>query len=67
MFNWIHEHILTLLVFCPLVFAGLNLFLSDLKAIKWLSLLGAGLTFLLSCHVWYYFNEHTPELQFVEH
>ena len=66
MFDWIHQHIITLLIFCPLALCFFNLFLKDLKAVKIVSFLGSLLTFLLSCHLWFYFDEKSSALQFVE-
>ena len=67
MLNWIHDHILTLVVFCPLLFSCLNLLIKDVRQAKIVTFLGSLLTFLFSCHLWFYFNEASYELQFIEH
>lgn len=67
MFNWIHNHIISLLVFCPLLFCAFSLFLKEVLHVKIASLLGSLLCFLFSCHLWFYFDEKSPALQFSEH
>ncbi len=67
MFQLIHQYILSLLIFSPLVFCGLSLALKDLKAIRVLAVLGSFVTFLFSCHLWYYFDESLTGIQFVQH
>lgn len=67
MLSWIHQHIITLMIFSPLFFCAITLSLNNLQMTKKIALLGSFVCFLLSCHLWYYFDENTTKLQFVEH
>lgn len=73
--EFLNNHVVSLMIFLPLV-TGLGVLFvpgrscgeggSGLKVARWVSLGGALVTFLLSCHVWYYFDGTTSDLQFVE-
>jgi NADH-quinone oxidoreductase subunit M len=60
--------LLSLILFTPLVGAILLLFVSrqNEKAIKWIANLFAGLGFLVSLPLWFWYNPQNPEYQFVE-
>jgi len=66
MTDWLNTHILTLVVFLPLVFAGLVLIAPSQRFAHWLAFAGSLGTFFVSLHLWYHFNSETPSLQFVE-
>ena len=50
---WFNEHILTVVVFLPLAFAGLGLLLKGSWS-KYLATLGTLVTFVVSLHLWYH-------------
>ena len=62
----LNSHILSLMTFLPLVTCVLVLASPTLASARWVSMGGSLVTFLLSLHVWYYFDAQTPGLQFTE-
>src|SRR3990167_7041415 len=50
---WFNEHLLTVVVFLPLAFAGLGLLLKGSWS-KYLATLGTLVTFVVSLHLWYH-------------
>lgn len=66
MIEWLNTHIVTLVVFLPLLFAGLVIAAPSQRFAQWLALGGSLGTFLASLHLWHHFNSGTPSLQFVE-
>lgn len=64
--NFILSHILTLIIFVPLVFAVPMFFLSCSRTNKLLSLVSSSLVFILSIFVWCKFDASSVDLQFAE-
>lgn len=62
----IREHILSILVFLPLIFAGVIAFSPSVQAAKWLALIGSMLNFALGLWLWKAFDGTSHSLQFVE-
>lgn len=66
MIEWIDSHILSLIIFMPLLSSGMVLVPSDKYKAQWLAMGGALITFLLSARVWGIFDSSTATLQLVE-
>ncbi len=66
MIDWISAHILTLVIFLPLFFAGIVVAVPNRQLSQSLALAGSLLTFVFSLHLWCHFQTGTPSLQFVE-
>lgn len=64
--NWLTDHILTFLIFCPLLFSGLILGIPNLNASRWISMIGALVTFVGSLYLWIQFDGSSASLQFTE-
>src|SRR4051812_35277818 len=63
--EFLNSSVLSLMTFAPLLTAALVM-LVPFRFARWVAMGGAVLTFLLSAHVWYYFDASTPGLQFTE-
>ncbi|MEI6397164.1 MAG: proton-conducting transporter membrane subunit, partial [Pseudomonadota bacterium] len=62
----INSHILSFLVFMPLVMAGVVLFAPSVAVARWVAMGAAVVGFLGGLHVWYWFDGSSAALQFVE-
>ena len=63
--DWLFSHIVSVIVFLPLLFAVLTL-CSPKPLAQWTSLVGSVFTFVASLHLWFHFDPNTADLQFVE-
>lgn len=66
MMDWVSTHIISLVVFLPLLFAALVLGAPNQRIAQWTALLGSLFTFVSSLHLWHHFNADSASLQFVE-
>lgn len=64
--EFINSHILSFLIFMPLVAAAVVLMLPSLAAARTLAMVAAIVGFLGGLHVWYWFDGTSAALQFVE-
>lgn len=66
--DWIQSHILTLILFLPLIAAGLILLFprQQLKAIRWFALTASLLTLALGIYLWILYDPNQPGYQFQE-
>jgi NADH-quinone oxidoreductase subunit M len=62
----INSHILSFLIFMPLMAAGVVLALPSLQAARMVAMLASVVAFLGGLHVWYWFDGTSAALQFVE-
>ncbi|MCX6115936.1 MAG: NADH-quinone oxidoreductase subunit M [Proteobacteria bacterium] len=62
----LNSHVLSTLIFLPLIGAVLTYFSTNLKTAKMVSMITTGISFLLAAHVWFWFDGSTSALQFVE-
>ena len=65
MLQMFHEQVTSFLIFTPLVTCFIVWFAPHLALARRIALAGAGLTFLFSLHIWYYF-EPSSQLQFAQ-
>lgn len=62
----LHSHILSILIFLPLGFAGVIVFSPSVQISRWLALVGSLVNFALGLWLWSAFNGSSHGLQFVE-
>jgi NADH-quinone oxidoreductase subunit M len=66
MMGFVTNNILALILFTPILVAWILLFLpkEQIKLLRWVTLIGSLVPFLLSLYVWLSFNSGTPGFQF---
>lgn len=64
--NLVNSHVLSFLIFFPLVASALAMLSPSLAIARWVSLLSTLLVFFGGIHVWYWFDGSSAALQFVE-
>ncbi len=62
----INSHILSFLIFMPLVAAAFALLAPSVAMARWITMAAAVIGFLGGLHVWYWFDGTSSALQFVE-
>jgi len=65
MLAWLEAYIASVSIFTPAIFALFVLWIPNVQLAKWVGLLGAGICFLATLHMGYYFQPEVG-LQFVE-
>ncbi|MEZ4743097.1 MAG: NADH-quinone oxidoreductase subunit M [Bdellovibrionota bacterium] len=64
--DFLNQHVASLTIFLPLLTGLVVLLIPSLRLAKSVAMAGSILTFLLSAHIWYYFDSSAAGLQFVE-
>ncbi len=66
MMEWLNTHILSLVIFVPLITAAIVMIVPTQKQAQLVATAGSLVCFLLAIHLWYYFEANIASLQFVE-
>ena len=64
--DFINSHVLSFITFAPLLTAILTVIVPSVSLARQVSMAGSVVTFLGTCHIWYWFKGDTHGLQFVE-
>lgn len=64
--EFIHNNILSFLIFFPLIMAFATWLSPNLTIAKWVSFLTSVIVFFGTLHVWYHFDGNTPGIQFAQ-